>query len=299
MAEKTNWVLIVLVAAVVYMFASSGVKAPTTNIGYQPPVADQCAYQPTDGYVGSDRLIPGNTETATNYSFYLNGAYVGTTHPSVKKGDVWKVLAQYNQGFGAVAEKTIECGVNNFVFSTTNQSEIGINIAPGIQLGSGQFLTNQSTMSGGASNESAITSTRTLTVSFQSDTQQATGDMLYVLESPASSAANISSISLTCGGKAMTTGIIPSYLSAANANSFRAAWDIPSVENGAKLDCALQIVPAVGKQPTGGFVTTAYVKNKFIDIDGTLKEGIYDSNGNIKYIKTQVASFQVCGTTCV
>ncbi|NOZ47379.1 MAG: hypothetical protein GXO79_11445 [Chlorobi bacterium] len=151
----------------------------------------------------------------------------------------------------------------------------------------GNFMTDSIT--GGATNQSVLSTGATLNldVQFQGSALENTGKLIYVVELPASTSANVTSISMD-GLKSVP---VPSVYTSSNAASKMAAFEVPALDNGAKAIHQLSIVLGSTKTLSGGVVTTWYAQQEYIGLDGTLKYGVENSQGTAKYENTGSSSF--------
>jgi hypothetical protein len=283
MAEKTNWVIIALVAAVVYLFASQGAGiGSSTNLDYNPPVSDQCAITPAVGNSSLDALVPGTTVTLSSAAYRINDKYAGTALPTAVKGDKWEVLVDASNYLASIANKDVGCGAQRIDFALEYYT------APTVTFQDKDYNTLADQTAGTGANATAIAAgtTSTITVSLQGASQKVTGDMLFVIETPASSAGNVSKIALSCDGAELAQATIPTAISSVNSGSYRAAFEIPSVKGSAEKVCKLQITTQATKVLTGAVLGDFYVKQNFVDTDGSFKYGYYDSDNTAKYQAT-------------
>jgi len=153
----------------------------------------------------------------------------------------------------------------------------------------GDFMTNN--IAGGATNQTVLSAGETLNldVQFQGTSLENSGDLVYVVELPASTSANVTSITMP----GLTSVPVPSVYTSTNAASKMAAFLVPAVNNGAKAIHQLQIVLGATKTISGGVATTWFSKQQFIDLDGQLKNGVENSQGTLKYENTGSSDFLI------
>ena len=140
------------------------------------------------------------------------------------------------------------------------------------------------TNGGGANNATAASAggQRNFPVIFQGTSQKSTGKIFWVVESPAAQGINTSMISATCNGAPLPAVAIPAGVTAANAGSYRTAFEVPAVVNGAQTVCNLQITNTATGTVVGKVLNTFYAEQAFVNANGVVETGIYDStpNGN-------------------
>jgi len=143
----------------------------------------------------------------------------------------------------------------------------------------------------GAINQSDLTAgeTFTLELKMQGTSGESSGDGILVIEFPTASGANITSTSL--GGQQSVA--IPSVHSLQNAGSKAFAFDVSAVQEGNVVKLPLQVQLTASKDLSGGVNTTWYAKQKFIDDDKTIKFGVQDSDGTVKYENIISSSFYI------
>jgi len=156
---------------------------------------------------------------------------------------------------------------------------------PGIRIKNddGDFMSND--VAGGAgTNQSDLTAGETLTleVEFQGTNTEASGDGVWVIEFPASTSGNITTVTLS----GATAVAIPAVHTLQNAGSKAVAFKIPNVVGADKKTMALQVVLGSAKDLAGGVYTDWYGGQEFIDDDSSIAWGVEDSDGTLKYENT-------------
>jgi len=159
---------------------------------------------------------------------------------------------------------------------------------PGIRMKNddGDFMTDSHV---GATNQTDITSGETfnLDVEFQGTDKEASGKGIWIIEFPAVSSANITTVTLD--GKQPIS--VPSVHPSVNANSKLVAFEIPNMEGGVKKTMTLSVVTSL--DVVGGVYTDWYSIQEFIDDDLTLGEGVQDSDGTLAYENTLDYDFYI------
>lgn len=153
----------------------------------------------------------------------------------------------------------------------------------------GDFMTDN--VAGGATNQTALSAGETLNleVQFQGTALENSGDLIYVVELPANTAANVTSITMP-GLKSVP---IPSVHSLQNAASKSAAFEVPAINNGEKKTYTLSIVLGSTKTLSGGVYTDWYAEQEFIDLDGSIQYGVENSQGTAEYENTGDSDFYI------
>lgn len=162
---------------------------------------------------------------------------------------------------------------------------------PGIRMKNddGDFMTNA--IAGGATNQTDLTAGETLVldVEFQGTNTEASGDGIWVIELPASSSANVSSINVA----GLTSVPVPSIYSANNAGSKLAAFKVPNVIGADKKSYAVSIALTSAKDLSGAVYTTWYTEQEFVDDDNSISVGVEDSDGTAKHENSVTFYFYV------
>lgn len=143
----------------------------------------------------------------------------------------------------------------------------------------GDFMTDSFK---GATNQTdlSVGETLILDVELQGTNGESSGDGIYIIEFPASTSANITSVTLD--GQSPIP--LPSGLhTAQNADSELVAFNVGAVEGAVKDTHTLSIVLGSTKDLTGGVYTDWYAKQEFIETDDTIAYGTVDAQGTSKY----------------
>ena len=153
----------------------------------------------------------------------------------------------------------------------------------------GDFMTDN--VAGGAVNQTALSAGETLNldVEFQGVALENSGDLIYIVELPASSSANVTSITMP----GLESVPLPTVHSLQNAASKAAAFKVPAINNGEKKTYTLSIVLGASKTLSGGVYTDWYAEQEFVDLDGSIQNGIENSQGTAEYENTGDSDFYI------
>lgn len=239
--------------------------------------AASCAYAPTVTISGTDALVASTTATPTTVNYIVNGKYLGTSAPAVTSGDVWTIVGDLNGYLADQQTLTVACGANKIVATPYAYANATVTIKDDL-VSSSNTLTN----GGGANNATAAAagSSRNFPVIIQGTSQKSTGKLFWIIESPASSQSNISTMAVTCNGAQLPNVAIPNGASATNSGSSRIAVEVPAVVGASQTNCNLQIVNSATGTVKGTVLNTFYAEQTFVDADGKVQTGIYDSSSN-------------------
>lgn len=250
--------------------------------------AVQCAQNPTIGSTGIDAIVTGTSVTPGTLSYIVNNKPVGNSYTAVL-GDKVTALASptgYLPEFATL--NSVPCGTYNLPFSFKKYA----NATATLYTDAGTaILTNAA--AGGAVNETQMTSAKNWKLHLVGVTQQSTSKIFWVTEMPSGSSSNVSTVTMSCNGQALPPATIPSYVSSSNTNSFRTAWEIPALDNGAVQDCYISASVLGGKTLQGSIYNTAYAEANFINDDGTQGFGIYSQLGTAKYKDSYSYNFRM------
>lgn len=286
--------LVAMAGAVVYYVANAGtaasVAAPTTAVVQTASgtlTSEGCNVNPSLGTRGINALVTNLNLTPSNFGYIVNDQYIGAAYAAPQAGDKVTVLSNPTSYLSDIQSTTIACGVSNLDFKFKNYCNATVTIYTDAGTG---ILTNGLT---GAVNETAMSSSKNWKVHMVGVSQKSTGKVFMVVEMPSNSAANISTVSVSCGGAALATESIPSYVSSTNTNAYRIGVTLPELSNGAVMDCYIS-ASLIGSTTLGGAVRTSYygIEN-YIDVDGKLKTGIYDSLGTAVYQDLHTYNFMI------
>ena len=240
---------------------------------------------PSTVATGVDALVANQNVTPATYSIIVNGVYKGSSYSNPVKGDQMTVLSDPTGYLADVQTVEAKCGNYPLTFKFKNYANATVSVY------NDAGTTSLTSSTGGATNETAWTAgqTKVNKIRLVGVGQKSTGKIFTVVEYQTNSAPNISNIGvqLTCGGQALQQVSIPSAVSSSNTNALRVAYEIPEISNGAVVDCYLSSQATAAKVlGAGNVILSFFAEQKFVDTDGTIKEGIYDMNGNSKYQDT-------------
>lgn len=142
---------------------------------------------------------------------------------------------------------------------------------------------------GGATNLSGVSAGATVKfdVYLEGTSGEGTGEMVYVIEFPAGSSANITDV--TMGSLDVAT--VPTVYSSTYAGSKVVAFAVPNVEGAVEPSYRVIASLGTGKDLAGGIYTVVYAGQEFIDDDSTISSGVEDSDGTAKYENTVTSNF--------
>jgi hypothetical protein len=266
-----------------------------TQIGTtQPPIATDPTMCPESTGVltiNAMNALQRGTSVTVNTTAGVAGGPVSTAVTSgtttFPVGSKVVVLASAANYLDRSFEFTMPCGgkildVPMFAASATNPSLR-------IKNDDDNFMTDA--IAGGAVNQTAVSAGETLAikVEFKGVNLENTGDLIYIIELPAGTSANVTDILMP----GATRVNLPSVHTTINAGSKVQAFRIPAIEGAVTKTYAVSIVLGSGKIIAGGVYTDWYAEQEFVDIDGSVKTGVEDSNGNAKYENTGDFDFYI------
>jgi len=284
--KMSGWALIAIAAVVILGIMYFGNQG-TPGAVVTPPTTEQCniaPVNPSTTATGIDALVANQNVTPSSFGYIVNGVYKGSSYTNPVKGDNIVALADPTGYLADVETVIAQCGNYPLTFKFKNYANATVTAYADSGITS---LTN----GGGANNETAWTAgqTKINKVRLVGAGQKSTGKIFTVVEYQSNSAPNISNtgVQLTCGGQALQQVSIPSAVSSTNTNALRIGYEIPEISNGAVTDCYLSSQATASKVLGTGYIRITFLaEQKFIDADGTVKEGIYDMNSNAKYQDT-------------
>lgn len=275
--------VVIALLAIGYFVSPYSKTAPEASTVITPtpagtPVAPatSCPYAPTESVSGIDAItLAAATPTTVNY--IVNGVHFGTSAPLVKQGDSWTIVGDLASYLADTQTFTIGCGVNPLTTHPYAYANATVTIKDDI-VTSSNTLTN----GGGANNFTKFNGQRNLPVIFQGTSQKSTGKIFWIFESAAGMAVNITSVTASCNGAALSPMAIPSAVAAANAGSYRQAFEVPAVIGSTTTTCNLQIQSTASGTVSGLQKNTFYAEQTYVDANGQVTSGIYDTtvNGN-------------------
>lgn len=275
---------LVLVAGGVYWVSQSQTGLP----GISP---SECADSTGILTVNSYSALSKSTNVSPTIKVGVNGQPVTTTATSGTTtfgiGDTLKIHASLSDYIDTEIDAVMTCGglqVDNPMFYSTSDN-------PSIEIRNddGDEVTNAVT--GGATNQTDVTagSTFSMKVKFIGTSTESSGDGIYVVEFPASTSANITKVELV----GLSTTNLPKVHTSQNAGSKIVAFDVPAIEGSAESEYTLKVTLGTSSDLMGGVYTDWYAKQKFIDLDGSIKYGVEDSDGTAKYENTADYDFYI------
>jgi len=119
-------------------------------------------------------------------------------------------------------------------------------------------------------------------IEFAGTSLESSGDGLFIIEFEGSTGANITKVELS----GATVGSLPSVHTTVKAGSKVAVFNVPAVVGSDKSVHTLTITLGATKDLVGNVTMDWYTKQKFVDDDGTIKFGVEDSDGTLKYEST-------------
>lgn len=270
---------LLLVGAIVYF--GYNVSQSITGGDRSPTSVTGCSDSTGKLTVNSYSALSKSTNVTPTLKVGVNGAPVSTTATSGTTafaiGDKLKIIAELSDYIDTEIDAVMACGgitVENPMFYSTSDN-------PSIRIKNddGDYMTDD--VAGGDVNQTDLSAGETLTleVEFTGTSLESSGDGVYIVELPASTTANVTSIEMA--GLSKTS--VPSVHSLANAGSKFQAFDVPAIEGSAKKTYTLTVSLGASKDLAGGVLTDWYAKQKFVDTDGTIKFGVENSDGTAKY----------------
>lgn len=286
---KNNMLTIIIVAAIA-IFAFQYFAHPSSTPTTTDNSGNGCSVNPSWVATGIDALVRNSNVTPSTYSYVVDGVYKGTSYSTPIRNAQVQTLADATGYLADVKTNTVICGPNPQSFELKNYVNASVTVYNDAGTA---VLTNAIT--GGANNETSISSSKTWRVRFLGTPQKSTSKIFWVVEMPASSAANMTSNGLTLNCAGSNVASIPNAVGATNANSYRAAWEIPELSDGKSVDCYLTASVIGGKTiASAGVYNTFYAEQAFIDTNGqVVSNGIYDANGNAKYQDKYTYNFYI------
>lgn len=224
--------------------------------------------------------VTGATITAVDANGVQTNVTSGTTTFTIgKKFDLLVSVSDYLDT--KIADQVMTCGgleVKAPIYYATSDN-------PSIRVKNddGDYVTNA--VAGGAKNQTDLSAGETFTfdVEFQGTNLESSGNLVYIIELPAGSSANVTDVLMP---GATDLGSIPSVHTTINAGSKVVAFDVPAVVGAEKKTYSVSIVLGADKDLNGGVYTDYYAKQWFVDDDGSLVNGIQDSTGDAQYENT-------------
>jgi hypothetical protein len=230
--------------------------------------------------VNSYSTLSKSTNLTPTLKVGVNGQPVTTTATSGTStfavGDKLVVVAELADYLDTEITGTMTCGgltlENPMYYSTSDNPSIRV------KNDDGDYVTgttvNQTNVNAGE--------TIRLTMVFDGTSLESSGDGILVVEAPASSSGNITSIDMS--GVSKTN--VPQVHALENAGSKSQAFDIPAIVGSESKEYGLQIVLGASKDLSGTVLYDFYSKQKFVETDGTVGYGVENKDGTLKYENT-------------
>jgi len=246
--------------------------------------------------VNSINALQEGTNISTTAKVGVNGGPVttaitsGTTKFAV--GDELEIHVSASDYIDTSVSATMKCGgltIDVPMYYSTSDN-------PSIVIYDKNANTLSDNVAGNSTNLSSLSAggLGKVRVEFTGTSLESSGDGIYVVEFPAGSNANI-----TAGASGVTMGSatqltsIPSVHSSLNAGSRINAFRIPAVTGNSVSEYWLQFSLGDSKDLAGGVYTDWYSEQSYVDTDGTIKVGIQDSTGTLKYENTVDYDFYI------
>lgn len=281
-------VVSVLVIALLGFLVYQGIEG---NVSNDPTLVTSCADSTGALTIASYSALSKGTNITPTLKVGVNGGPVTTTATSgtttFAVGDKLKIHASLSDYIDTELDATMKCGgvqVDNPMFYATSD-----NPSVRIKNDDGDFVTDN--VAGSTTNQTNLATGETLVmdVEFQGTNLESSGDLIYVIELPASTSANVTDI-IMAGAEKVN---LPNVHTTQNAGSKVQAFRIPAIVGADKKSYAVSIVLGAGKDLAGGVYTDWYAEQKFIDTDGTIKSGVQDADGTAKYENTGDFDFYI------
>jgi hypothetical protein len=235
-------------------------------------------------------LNPSTNVTPT-LTVGVNGGIVSTSATSgtttFAVGDKLLIFGALSDYIDTSVEATMKCG--GIVVDMPMYYSTSDNPAVRIKNDDGDYVSDN--VAGLTTNQTDLAAGETFSmdVEFSGTSLESSGEFIYIVEFPASTSANISKIELS----GATSVALPTVHSTVNAGSKVAAFKVPAVVGSAKAVHTLTVELASSKDLSGGVYTDLYSIQQFIDDDGTIKSGVQDSDGTLKYENTLDFDFYI------
>jgi len=279
-------VIAVIVIAVLILYV------PTTTQSVVTTTTDPTQCGDSSGILTvADRslLVGGTAPTTPTITAGINGGVVTTTVASgtttFPVGADVEVLVSDTDSIDKSFKFTMPCGgytLDGALYYATSD-----NPAITIKDTDANSLTNA--IGGGATNLSSVSagSTVKFDVYLEGTSGEGTGEMIYYMEFPAGSSANITDV--TMGNLAKVS--VPKVYSASNAGSEVVAFAVPNIEGAVEMDYRVIVTLGTSKDLNGGIYSGLFAGQEFIDDDSTISSGVEDADGTAKYENTVTSNF--------
>lgn len=281
-SRKSNntgiWVLGIIVVAAIVLF-SMGIPQETIGDGVKVDTKD-CENAPT---VDANYYEKGTGDSISSVDTYAivdaRRAKNISASDTFQLGSSFKLMGKKDNYLNDVVVEsgTFECGVNAL------DAELWATSTPTFNLKdtSGTDLSDDAT--GGSNNLSSSSSTIEYNGKIGITVDEATGDMVLVVE--ASDDSVVDDISLSGPGVSETS--TPETYSVQSTNSVVQAFEISSIEDGASEDFTMKLYPKSGETISDvALYHTGYTEQYDVDTDGSFIKGVEDSDGDNIYEDT-------------
>jgi hypothetical protein len=276
--KTTLIVIAVLAMLAVLMYAVFFRATPASTVptipGTNIPSSSTCAIQAVaTAPTATDALNPGTSIGGLVTYYAKNGVYVGTTAPTVSKGDKVKFLTGNATTVDQIGDEyTIDCGANAKEVKLKSFSNASISVFSNIGTG---VLTNAA--AGGDVNESISTSVLNWKVTMTGNDKKSTGKMLAIIE--LSIPANVSSV--TMDGKSSIA--VPNGHTRVLTNGYAAAFELDAIDGATPVNHNIQVVSSNGRAIAGVVYLTFYNEQDFVQPDGSFATGAFDTLNAAKW----------------
>lgn len=281
--SKMNWTPVAVVL-IVLLLGGVGYMAFGQNIGGDNSIISNCPDSTGVLTVNSFSALSQGSNVTPTLKVGVNGGTVSTTATSgttaFAVGDSLKIHASLSDYLDTVIDAKMTCGgltlANPMYYSTSDNPSVRI------KNDDGDFVSDN--IAGATVNQTNLNLGETLVmdIEFQGTNLESSGDLIYVIELPASTSANVTDIIMSGASKVN----VPSVHTTLNAGSKVVAFRVPAVVGADKKTYTLSILLGAGKDLGGGVYTDWYSEQAFIDTDGTVKFGVEDADGTAKYENT-------------
>lgn len=227
----------------------------------------------TVSFTAKNALSKG-TAVTVGANVSVNGGPFATSATSYAVGADLETFWSATDYLNKVDKATVECGggpITTEMYATDDG-------AFRIWASNGGLATNGK--SGlGTINQTALGSggSKNLKIAIDGNDKQSTGDLLVVVE--VNMSTTFKDPTLTLG----TDGDVPSYYSVANTGAKAVAFDVPAVMGADSVEGTLNLAAKTGQTACGGINVTAYSKQAFEDVDGSIVTDIENADGTAQY----------------
>jgi len=279
--NSNNVVLTVLVIGLLalagYVIFGKDLSIPTGGTGGGNLGQEGCGVAPAISAIGTDAIVPSTSVTAAGAQYIVNGVYVGSSYTGTN-GDSVRLLEDPTYYLAEVKDFVVHCGQNNIVYTWKKFANVTVTMYTDAGT---EVLSNS--LTAGTVNESLMSNSKNWKMHLVGTAQKTTGDTMMIAEFPSGSASNMSTVTLTCGGSALASVPISSFITSTNTNAYRIAYVLPELKDGAVQDCYLSATLLASKTLSGSMRTSYYGQEQFVDTDSIIKKGLYDSAGTAKF----------------